>query len=96
MSPQSRNEKVHRSPSAFLHRKGRHNLLFYLCLLVIAGIFILAAPAQAAGGAGSIQQDQFCRFVPGELVYQEDFCLAEYHVVRTGHIGDREIPGAFL
>jgi len=96
MSPQSKNENVHTRPSAFLHRKGRHNLLFYLCLLLIAGIFIIAAPAQAAGGDISLQLDQSSRFAPDGMVCQEHFHPAEDHDAGTGNIGVSKNPGAVL
>lgn len=58
MIPQGTSKQQLPRPPAFHDMKERHNLLLYLCLLAIAFVFIIASPAQAAGGTGFVLPDQ--------------------------------------
>ncbi|WP_321504331.1 hypothetical protein [uncultured Methanoregula sp.] len=81
-------EKLHKRPPGFRQIKERHNLVLYCCLLVIAFIFIIAAPAQATAGHNAAEPDQLPVFVPDNPVPQKMFphhelWLLELHPLKT-------------
>lgn len=88
-------KKLLQRPPAFHAMKGRHNLLLYLCLLAIAFIVIIAAPAQAGSGSFSVPPDQ-----PGLPAPDNDMTHECTSPARTGDfptvLPDDGNPGASL
>jgi hypothetical protein len=76
MNPKDPRRNVTKQTPGFYRIKERHNLILYLCLMVIAFIFIIAPPAQASAGDLNAQPDQLTLFTPDQPVLQENSCFA--------------------
>nr|WP_320160110.1 hypothetical protein [uncultured Methanoregula sp.] len=94
MNPQGANEKTINRPPAFRRIKERHNLLLYLCLIVIAIISIFVSPAQAVGEPPDAQPDHPALFTPHGPGHVEDHDMTGRIVTATRLPGGMEIPEA--
>ena len=94
MNPHGANEKMLTRPPAFQRIKERHNLLLYLCLIVIAFIFIIVSPAQAVGETPDAQPDHQALFALHEPGHYEDYNRTGSIVTATRLPGGADLPEA--
>jgi len=96
MNPQGTDEKTLSRPPAFQRIKERHNLLLYLCLIIIAFIFIFVSPAQAFGETPDAQPDHPALFALHEPGHGEDYTITGNIVPATSLPGGMDHPEAAL